>query len=218
MEVQLIAAGKVVLLVIAALLPIVNPLSSAPIFLAMTTWCSTDIRQALARRIAVNGFTLLLVSIFIGSHILAFFGISLPVVQVGGGLLVAATGWRLLDSRADQLTAADATPWAPDEIVRRAFYPLTLPLTVGPGSISVAITLGANTTRTHIDLWAFITAILIAITLIAVSIYVATGLPRTWPGYSVATARVFFFGCPPSSCFASVCRFSGTAPARCWAH
>ena len=106
MEAQLIAAGKVVLLVIAALLPIVNPLSSAPIFLAMTTWCSTDIRQALARRIAVNGLTLLLVSIFIGSHILAFFGISLPVVQVGGGLLVAATGWRLLDPRADQLTAA----------------------------------------------------------------------------------------------------------------
>jgi len=172
MEVQVIAAGKVVPLVIAALLPIVNPLSSAPIFLAMTTWCSTDMRQALARRIAVNGFTLLFVSIFIGSHILAFFGISPPVMPVGGGLLVAATGWRLLDPRADQLTAADATPWAPDEIVRRAFYPLTLPLTVGPGSISVAITLGANTTRTHIALWAFITAILIALTLVAVSIHV----------------------------------------------
>src|SRR5205807_6186847 len=123
-----------------------NPLSSAPIFLAMTTWCSADMRQALAKRIAVNGFILLLVSIFIGSHILAFFGISLPVVQVGGGLLVAAAGWRLLDPREDQLTTADATPWAPDEIIRRAFYPLTLPLTVGPGSISVAITLGANTT------------------------------------------------------------------------
>jgi len=66
------------------------------------------------------------VSIFIGSHILAFFGISLPVVQVGGGLLVAAAGWRLLDPREDQLTTADATPWAPDEIIRRAFYPLTL--------------------------------------------------------------------------------------------
>src|SRR5260370_28127766 len=113
MEARLSAAGKVVLLVIAALLPIVNPLSSAPIFLAMTTWCSTDIRQALARRIAVNGLILLLVAIFIGSHILAFFGISLPVVQVGGGLLVAATGLRVLCSLADQLTAPDATPCAP---------------------------------------------------------------------------------------------------------
>lgn len=128
-------------------------------------------RQALARRIAVNGFTILLVSIFIGSHILAFFGISLPVVQVGGGLLVAAAGWRRLDPREDQLAPADAPPWDPDEIIRRAFYPLTLPLTVGPGSISVAITLGANTTRTHSDLWVFVTAIVIAVTLLAFSIY-----------------------------------------------
>ena len=86
-----------VLLVIGALLPIVNPLGNAPIFLAMTSWGSTEMRQVLAWRIAVNAFTLLLVSIFIGSHILAFFGISVPIVQVGGGLLVAAAGWRLLE-------------------------------------------------------------------------------------------------------------------------
>ena len=171
MEVEFIGAGKVVLLVVAALLPIVNPLGNAPIFLAMTSWCSTDMRRVLAWRIAVNGFILLLVSIFTGSHILAFFGISLPVVQIGGGLLVAAAGWRLLGPRADELTSADATPWSPDEAIRRAFYPLTLPLTVGPGSISVAITLGANTTRTQIALWAVIAAILIAIALVAVSIY-----------------------------------------------
>src|SRR5438105_15915889 len=132
MELQLIAAGKVVLFVIAALLPIVNPLSSAPIFLAMTTWCSTDVRQALATRIAINGFIILLVSIFIGSHILDFFGISLPVVQVGGGLLVAAAGWRVLDPHGDQFAPADATPCAPDEMIRRAFYPPTVPLTVWP--------------------------------------------------------------------------------------
>jgi multiple antibiotic resistance protein len=147
-----------------------------------------------------------------------FFSISPPVVQVGGGLLVAATGWRLLDSRADQLTAADATPWAPDEIVRRAFYPLTLPLTVGPGSISVAITLGANTTRTHIDLWAFITAILIAITLVAVSIYVCYRFAENMARLLGRNGTSIFLRLSPSSCFASVCRFSGTAPARCWAH
>ena len=171
METEIIAAGKEVLLVIGALLPIVNPLGNAPIFLAMTSWGSTEMRQVLAWRIAVNAFTLLLVSIFIGSHILAFFGISVPIVQVGGGLLVAAAGWRLLETRGDELTKADATAWSRDEVIRRAFYPLTLPLTVGPGSISVAITLGANTMRTQIALWAVITAILIAIALVAVSIY-----------------------------------------------
>ena len=171
METEIIAAGREVLLVIGALLPIVNPLGNAPIFLAMTSWGSTEMRQVLAWRIAVNAFTLLLVSIFIGSHILAFFGISLPIVQVGGGLLVAAADWRLLETRGDELTKADATAWSRDEVIRRAFYPLTLPLTVGPGSISVAITLGANTMRTQIALWAVITAILIAIALVAVSIY-----------------------------------------------
>jgi multiple antibiotic resistance protein len=171
METEFIAAGKEVLLVIAALLPIVNPLGNAPIFLAMTSWGSTETRQVLAWRIAVNAFTLLLVSILIGSHILAFFGISLPIVQVGGGLLVAVTGWRLLEIGGDEPTTAVATAWSRDEIIRRAFYPLTLPLTVGPGSISVAVTLGANTTRTYIVWWAFIAAILIAVTLVAVSIY-----------------------------------------------
>jgi multiple antibiotic resistance protein len=171
METELIAAGKQVLLVIGALLPIVNPVGNAPIFLAMTSWGSTEMRQVLAWRIAVNAFTLLLVSIFIGSRILAFFGISLPIVQVGGGLLVAVAGWRLLDSRGDELTTTDATVWSHDEVIRRSFYPLTLPLTVGPGSISVAITLGANTTRTQLALWATLAAILIAIALVAVSIY-----------------------------------------------
>jgi multiple antibiotic resistance protein len=171
MKTELITAGKEMLLVIGALLPIVNPLGNAPIFLAMTSWGSTEIRQVLAWRIAVNAFTLLLLSIFIGSHILTFFGISLPIVQVGGGLLVAAAGWRLLDIREDELTTADTTAWSPDEVIRRAFYPLTLPLTVGPGSISVAITLGANTMRSQIALWAVITAILIATAVVAVSIY-----------------------------------------------
>ena len=165
------AAGKEVLLVFGALLPIVNPVGSAPMFLAMTSWGSTEMRQVLAWRIAVNAFILLLASIFIGSHILAFFGISLPIVQVGGGLLLAAAGWRLVDSPGESLATGDTTSVSADEVIRRAFYPLTLPLTVGPGSISVAITLGANTTRTQIPLWAFCAALLIATALVAASIY-----------------------------------------------
>jgi hypothetical protein len=75
---------------------------------------------------------------------LAFFGISLPVVQVGGGLIVISTGWALLKQRDDDDDTAMKRDIQSDDPFRHAFYPLTLPLTVGPGSISVAITLGAD--------------------------------------------------------------------------
>src|SRR5579863_5425529 len=87
---------KNVFLIVGALFPIVNPIGNTPIFLTLTRGLSSRGRTALARMIALNGLILILVSIFIGTHILAFFGISLPVVQVGGGLVVISTGWGLL--------------------------------------------------------------------------------------------------------------------------
>ena len=133
------------LLVIGALFPIVNPLGSAPIFLALTTGFTDEAYALLARKIALNGFALLAASILVGTNIMAFFGISLPVVQVGGGMVVIAGGWSLLNRKDDADAGLDAhKSTSPAEISRRAFYPLTLPLTVGPGSISVAITVGAN--------------------------------------------------------------------------
>jgi multiple antibiotic resistance protein len=132
------------LLMTAALLPIVNPFGSTPVFLAMTADCSPELRTSLAKRISTNAALLLLVSVFIGTYVLDFFGLSIPVVQVGGGILVCALGWRLLhqDDPVDHL--AGGAPPSAAAISSRAFYPLTLPLTVGPGSISVAITIGAN--------------------------------------------------------------------------
>ncbi len=129
------------LLVYAALFPIVNPIGSAPLFLRMTSGRSSAERSALAQSVARNSFFLLLGSLFIGSHVLEFFGITLPVVRIAGGLVVAAFGWRLLHAEepdADRAKVGDSGP-AID-----AFYPLTMPLTVGPGSISVAVTLGSQ--------------------------------------------------------------------------
>ena len=83
------------LLEIAALFPIVNPVGTAPIFLSLTRGASAQTRTTLAGKIAVNGFVLLVVSMLVGSYILAFFGISLPVVQVAGGLVLTSTGWSL---------------------------------------------------------------------------------------------------------------------------
>jgi multiple antibiotic resistance protein len=130
------------LLVYAALFPIVNPVGGAPIFLGLTRHLGDAERHSLARRIAVNGFLLLLGSLFVGSHVLGFFGITLPVVRIAGGIVVSAFAWKLLhegEKLEDQRGAA-AVPVAPVD----AFYPLTMPLTVGPGSISVAITLGSQ--------------------------------------------------------------------------
>lgn len=135
------------LLVYAGLFPIVNPVGGAPIFLGLTRHSTEAARASLARRVGINSFLLLLGSLFVGSHVLEFFGITLPVVRIAGGLVVTAFAWQLLHSgdEVDQGTPADRVerPLGPTE----AFYPLTMPLTVGPGSISVAITLGSQRPR-----------------------------------------------------------------------
>ena len=172
----MLQALKTTILIVSALFPIVNPLGSSPIFLALTREYSPPERKLLSQRIAINSFILLVASFVIGTHILAFFEISLPVVQVGGGLIVISTGWAMLEQkdsderRGDVRRSVDSA-----DIFRNAFYPLTLPLTVGPGSISVAITLGANEPR---FLGANLLAILAAVVgsaIIAASVYFCYG-------------------------------------------
>jgi multiple antibiotic resistance protein len=176
MNAQLIDVIKSCILILGALFPIVNPLGNSPIFLGLTRDYSTEQRNLLSRKIAVNGFVLLVVSILIGTHILRFFGISLPVVQVGGGLVVISTGWAMLNRKAETRKGADAPQEDIDreDLSARAFYPLTLPLTVGPGSISVAITLGANAPhyRGVVDLLPILPAV-IGPALVAVTIYLS---------------------------------------------
>src|SRR5581483_4885225 len=114
------------------------------------------VRSSLARQVAINGFLLLLGSLFVGSHVLTFFGITLPVLRIGGGLAVASFGWRLLRDGVEP-TARSPEVDVDEDVPVDAFYPLTMPLTVGPGSISVAIALGAQrpegvTDITHIAL------------------------------------------------------------------
>jgi len=143
-----VEAAKSILLVVSALFPIVDPIGGAPVFLSLTLNYDRETRKLLARRIALNSFILLVASFTVGSHVLSFFGISLPVVQVGGGLIVVASGWALLrqEDGQDRSTVGRRAVDCKD-VLHDAFYPLTLPLTVGPGSISIAITLGANEPR-----------------------------------------------------------------------
>jgi multiple antibiotic resistance protein len=162
------------LLVVGALFPIVNPIGNTPIFLSLTRGLSERARTALARMVAMNGLILILGSIFIGSHILAFFGISLPVVQVGGGLVVISTGWNLLRRSNDENESADANRECHEfDYRQQAFYPLTLPLTVGPGSISVAIAVGANRAQGSPWRWSLIAGMILGAAAIAISIYLS---------------------------------------------
>jgi multiple antibiotic resistance protein len=150
MDDTIAAFVRVAMLALAALLPLINPPGVAPIFLSMTPGASEPVRTALARRIARNSFVLLVGAMLVGSYVLIFFGLSLAVVKIAGGLLVIATAWHLV--RAEQspdatiVATSAAPPAAPsaEQIASHSFYPLTFPLTIGPGSISVAVTLGAG--------------------------------------------------------------------------
>jgi multiple antibiotic resistance protein len=129
------------ILVVAALFPIVNPLGSAAIFLNMIGGVQPKLQTALSQKIAIYSYFLLICSLLWGVKILTFFGISIYAVQIGGGLVVAATGWSLL---AQGSSGVRSSTISEESILEHAFYPYTLPITVGPGSISVAITLGAH--------------------------------------------------------------------------
>src|SRR5258708_13933848 len=159
-----------VLLVFAALFPIVNPLGGAPIFLAMTSDYVQEERASLAWRVTVNAFVVLRAFVATGTYVLEFFGLSVAVVQVGGGLVVSTLGWRLVQDRGGIDKRSTATPRRRRNL---AFYPLTMPLTVGPGSISVAITIGANHPDSVRSLLISGPAILIGVTLVAASVFVA---------------------------------------------
>lgn len=168
--------AKSIILILTALFPIVNPLGGSPVFLALTREYPASARRILARKVAINSFVLLIASFLIGTNVLTFFGISLPVVQVGGGMMVIANGWALLQQKEEVDRSSKVQQKVnPQDVFRNAFYPLTLPLTVGPGSISVAITLGANEPR-HIgpNLLVLLAAV-VGSALVAVSIYVCYG-------------------------------------------
>ena len=148
-EAQRIASRRAVtavvsafLMTFAALFPIVNPLEGAPFFLSLTAGLSSAERRVLAGKAAVNGFALLLGSMALGPWLLEVFGIQLPVVRIAGGLVVAALGWKLLTQEQWSDHAAGVQAGSAAKV--GSFYPLTMPLTVGPGSMSVAITIGSR--------------------------------------------------------------------------
>jgi multiple antibiotic resistance protein len=129
-----------------ALFPIINPIGCTPIFLAMTQRLSPEAHRDLVLRVAINSFGLLVGAIFVGSYVLQFFGISLPVMRIAGGLVVVAFTWKMLndDNGVTERKAKETDHRDEADRGLEAFYPLTMPLTIGPGSISVAVALGSE--------------------------------------------------------------------------
>jgi multiple antibiotic resistance protein len=161
------------LIVLAAIFPVVNPPGSALVFLSLTRRASAETRRFLARRVAINAFFVMAGSLLVGTFVLNLYGISVPIIRVAGGIIVAATGWKLLtqgsqkeDEAPEKLEKADYKSLA--------FYPLTLPLTTGPGTIAVMISLGFSrtTSSSAMEELFFVAMILLAAIAIAASIYV----------------------------------------------
>ena len=159
------------LLVLAALFPVVNPPGSSLIFLSMTQSASGETRRFLARRVAVNALLIMAASLLVGGLILKVYGISVPVLRVDGGALVAATGWKLLNEGSHKAVDGVSSPGGKPDFSDLTFYPLTLPLTTGPGTIAVMISLGLSRPAHQTDIRFFVAALLATI-VVALTIYV----------------------------------------------
>ncbi len=161
------------LLTFAGLFPIVNPFEAAPFFLGLTAGLSSPERTMLARKASINGFVLLLGSMVLGPWLLQFFGIELPVVRIAGGLVVTALGWKLLSQES---WSDHGSMQGGSQRKVGSFYPLTMPLTVGPGSMSVAITIGSRKPETDVhltELALHAIGALAGVVAIAITIYIA---------------------------------------------
>jgi multiple antibiotic resistance protein len=161
---------EIYLLVLAALFPVVNPPGSALVFLSFTKRTTVAVRRSLARRVAMNSFFVMAVSLLIGAFILRLYGISVPILRVAGGLIVATSGWKLLNEGSHK----EEELFVPDKhaFTSQAFYPLTLPLTTGPGTIAVLISLGLSHAAYSDNDFGFFLAGLLATATMAIAIYI----------------------------------------------
>jgi multiple antibiotic resistance protein len=139
------------LLAFSVLLPLINPLGSALVFLGLCGNVPPKVYHSLARRIAINNIIFLVIIELVGATVLNFFGLSLPIVQLSGGIVIAAMGWSVLNERdasADSRNKLEETEVRSEiqtkNLEQKAFYPFTFPITSGPGTLVALLTLTAH--------------------------------------------------------------------------
>jgi multiple antibiotic resistance protein len=165
------AAINAFLLGFPALFSIVNPLTGGLIFHTVVG-CRDDAAYAsLSLRVAIYAFLVMMISLWTGSFVLAFFGVTLPALRVAGGLVVALSAWDRLNApeKREQQKQEQAAPAETGEDI--AFFPLTLPFTTGPGTIAVAIALGAGRPHFRSGLIAFSIGMSAAALAVAVTVW-----------------------------------------------
>lgn len=173
---QTAQAGSVVaafLLAFPALFSIVNPLSGALIFAQVMADQSHAGRALLARRVAFYASIVLLVSLWGGAYVLNFFGVTLGALRVAGGLVVATSAWGLLMAPEKHEEKKEAQANSARAAEDSAFFPLTLPFTTGPGTISVAIALGSARPNSGEGVLAFFIGVTAAALVVAGSVWLA---------------------------------------------
>jgi len=163
---------KFFLLAFPALFAIVNPIGGAFVFMAATERMDVVMRSHLARWVAIHSFILLNASIYVGAYVLEFFGISLPVLRVAGGIVIALSGWRALNASEDKAAQPAIAQADLRAASRIAFFPLTMPITAGPGAISVAVSLGTGRPSNATELLVFLVAVTLVTAAISAIVYV----------------------------------------------
>src|ERR1700689_5197903 len=146
-----VALWKSFFIAFSVLLPLINPLGSALVFLGLVGDVRPSVIRSLARRIAMSNIIFLAIIELLGAAILNFFGISHPIVQFSGGIVIAAMGWGVLNERSAGANSKnkDEECGSPDEADTRhldegVFYPFTFPITSGPGTLVGLLTLTAH--------------------------------------------------------------------------
>jgi multiple antibiotic resistance protein len=161
------------LLAFPALFSIVNPIGAALIFNEVTEGRTASERKALAVRIAGYSLLILLGSLWLGAYILNFFGVSISALRIAGGAVVAFRAWGLLMNPevSETRKATDAAPAEDADDV--AFFPLTMPFTTGPGTISVAIALSSQRPERSERLIPFFAGVSLAALCVAATVWLS---------------------------------------------
>ena len=130
-------------IVVIGLLPIANPFSTAPVFLAVTSKLDAGSRKRLLKLTCIYMFSTLLIFLLAGALILSFFGISVHGLRIAGGLILTVLGFRMLfPSSAAENEQEDVRTF--EQARGLAFTPLAMPMLSGPGSIAVIISMAAQ--------------------------------------------------------------------------